>query len=144
MSSNPWSNFCDLHWELISCNKWHSGRDLRNTHTTGNSCRDTPPCTNMALKLHLLCSFGLLAMLGSLMQPEKNLFLYLEGDRLGLKKPEEKDYCYYIIFLARFRCWSSSKFLLPNRTCIDMKQGQQFIFVRYFNVVRAFPQCHSI
>ena len=74
----------------------------------------------------------------------KNLFLYLEGDRLGLRKPEEKDYCYYIIFLARFRCSSSSKFLLPNRTCIDMKQGQQFISVRYFNVVRAFPQCHSI
>ena len=26
-------------------------RDLRNTHTTGNSCRDTLPCANMALKL---------------------------------------------------------------------------------------------
>ena len=25
--------------------------DLRNIHTTGNSCRDTLPCTNMALKL---------------------------------------------------------------------------------------------
>ena len=26
-------------------------RDLRNTHTTGNSCRGTLPCVNMALKL---------------------------------------------------------------------------------------------
>ena len=26
-------------------------RDLRNIHTTGKSCRDTLPCTNMALKL---------------------------------------------------------------------------------------------
>ena len=26
-------------------------RDLRNIHTTGNSCRDTLPCANMALKL---------------------------------------------------------------------------------------------
>ena len=22
---NPWSNFCDHHWELICCNKWHQG-----------------------------------------------------------------------------------------------------------------------
>ena len=33
-------------------------RDLRNMHTTGNSCRDALPCTTMALKLppyyHLL------------------------------------------------------------------------------------------
>ena len=26
-------------------------RDLRNIHTTGNSCRDAFPCANMALKL---------------------------------------------------------------------------------------------
>ena len=26
-------------------------RDLRNIHTTENSCRDALPCTNMALKL---------------------------------------------------------------------------------------------
>ena len=26
-------------------------RDLRNIHTTGNTCRDALPCTNMALKL---------------------------------------------------------------------------------------------
>ena len=23
--SNPWNNFCDPHWELICCNKWHPG-----------------------------------------------------------------------------------------------------------------------
>ena len=23
--TNPWSNFCDPHWELICRNKWHSG-----------------------------------------------------------------------------------------------------------------------
>ena len=22
---NPWSSFCDLHWKLICCNKWHPG-----------------------------------------------------------------------------------------------------------------------
>ena len=26
-------------------------KDLRNIHTTGNSCRDTLPCKNIALKL---------------------------------------------------------------------------------------------
>ena len=37
----PCSNFCDP----------ETPRDLSNTHTTGNSCRDTLPCINMALKL---------------------------------------------------------------------------------------------
>ena len=23
--SNPWSNFCDPHWEFICCKKWHPG-----------------------------------------------------------------------------------------------------------------------
>ena len=23
--TNPWSNFCDLHWKLICCHKWHLG-----------------------------------------------------------------------------------------------------------------------
>ena len=23
--TNPWSNFCDPHWEPICCNKWHPG-----------------------------------------------------------------------------------------------------------------------
>ena len=37
--TNPWSNFCDSHWELICCNKWHSGtleitsRDLTLLHS---------------------------------------------------------------------------------------------------------------
>ena len=26
-------------------------KDLRNIHSTGNSCRDALPCTNMALKV---------------------------------------------------------------------------------------------
>ena len=33
-------------------------RELRNIHTAGNSCRDTLPCTNMALELP--CYFYLL------------------------------------------------------------------------------------
>ena len=24
-NTNPWSNFCDPHWELINRNKWHPG-----------------------------------------------------------------------------------------------------------------------
>ena len=42
--------------------------DLRNIHTTGNSCRDDFPCTNMALKL-LQCFYLLL---------EKSLGCYLQ------------------------------------------------------------------
>ena len=52
-------------------------RDLRNIHTTGNSCRDALPCVNMALKLpqyfyllmeKLLDCYSLLS--GSIVQPE--------------------------------------------------------------------------
>ena len=25
MNINPWINFCNPHWELICCNKWHLG-----------------------------------------------------------------------------------------------------------------------
>ena len=24
-NTNPWSNFCDPHWEIICQNKWHPG-----------------------------------------------------------------------------------------------------------------------
>ena len=49
-------------------------RDLRNIHTTGNSCRDALPCANVALKLrfpfkthtkflhHLICIFAVTAL----------------------------------------------------------------------------------
>ena len=42
--TNRWSNFCNPHWEMTP-------RDLRNIHTTGNSCRDALQCKNMVLKL---------------------------------------------------------------------------------------------
>ena len=43
--TNPWSNFCDAHWEFLTL------RDLRNIHNTRNSCWDALPCANMTLKL---------------------------------------------------------------------------------------------
>ena len=47
--TNPWSNFCDPYWELMCHNKYT--RDLRNIHTTGNSCVDALSCVNVTLKL---------------------------------------------------------------------------------------------
>ena len=47
--TNPWITFCDPHQELICRNKRHPGTS--NICTTGNCCRDTLPCANMALKL---------------------------------------------------------------------------------------------
>ena len=29
--NNPWSIFCDPHWELIWCNKWHPGTSEKST-----------------------------------------------------------------------------------------------------------------
>ena len=70
-------------------------RDLRNIHTTGNSCRDALPCTNMALKLpqyfYLLMEkllvatskFGLLTIRqhSATSAQCKHLFPYPQGDR---------------------------------------------------------------
>ena len=73
-------------------------RDLRNIHTTENSCKDALPCANMALKLpwyfYLLSllvatsNFGLLTIRRH-SATRKHLFLYPQGDRSGLKKPKK-------------------------------------------------------
>ena len=47
--TNPLSNLCDPHWELICYNKWHPGTS--EISTPPNSCRDTLPHAEMALKL---------------------------------------------------------------------------------------------
>ena len=70
-------------------------------HTTGINCRDTLPCTNMALKLpqYFLPADGEASWLllpslvsvvsGGIVQPEKDVFLYPQGDKSGLRKPKK-------------------------------------------------------
>ena len=49
--TNPWSNFCDPHWELICCNKWQPGTseistppDIAvETHFHAQHCTKTTP-----------------------------------------------------------------------------------------------------
>ena len=66
-------------------------RDLRNIHTTGNSCRDACPCANMALKLTtlvflsadgeaswLLLPSSVCLLSGDTMQPENTYSLILK------------------------------------------------------------------
>ena len=76
-------------------------RDLRNIHTTGNSCRDALPCANMALKLPRYFYLLMEKPLGRYFQVRspyyqaaqcnrKHLFLYPQGDRSGLGKPKKK------------------------------------------------------
>ena len=77
--------------------------DLRNNHTTGNSCKDALPCANMALNLpqyfYLLkekplgryfqiSSVSLLSG-GTVNATRKYLFLYPQGDRSVLRKPKK-------------------------------------------------------
>ena len=77
--------------------------DLRNNHTTGNSCKDALPCANMALNLpqyfYLLRekplgryfqvrSVSLLSGV-TLNATRKCLFLYPQDDRLVLRKPKK-------------------------------------------------------
>ena len=47
--TNPWSNFCGPHWELICRNEWHPGTS--EIFTSTSNCRDALPCANMALNV---------------------------------------------------------------------------------------------
>ena len=58
--------------------------DLRNILTTGNSCRDTLACTNMALKLPQYFNLLMEKPLGCYSH-----VWYPQGDRSGLRKPEK-------------------------------------------------------
>ena len=77
-------------------------RDLRNIHTTKNSCRDALPCANMALKLARFFHLMLEKPLGCHLQvrsPDNQaaqcnqktptVFLYPQGDSSGLRKPKK-------------------------------------------------------
>ena len=77
-----------------------TSRDLRNIHTTRNSCRDALPCANIALKLPQYFYLLMEKLLGHYFQVrspyyqatqcnQKHLFLYPQGDRSGLGKPKK-------------------------------------------------------
>ena len=93
-------------------------RDLRNIHTTGNSCRDALLCMNMALKLpqyfYLLMvttpKFGLLTIRRH-SATRKHLFSYPQVNRLGLKKSKEG--------LASTLIRATTRFYLPNPVLTD-------------------------
>ena len=74
--------------------------DLRNIHTTGNSCRDAPPCANMALTLPQYFYLLIEKPLGCYFQVwspyyqaaqcnQKTPIPYPQGDRSGLRKPKK-------------------------------------------------------
>ena len=73
-----------------------TSRDLRNIHTTQNSCRDALSCANMTLKLYLLmekplgCYFQIPSPSRWHSATRKHLVLYLQGDRSGLRKPKKE------------------------------------------------------
>ena len=83
--TNPWSNFCDPHRELICHNKWHPGTS--GIFTT----------SKIAVRTHYLLMekpLGRYFHVQSLYYQgaqckRKHLFLYPQGDRLGLRKPKK-------------------------------------------------------
>ena len=99
---NPWSNFCDSHWEFICCKKWHLGTSkiymppeiVVGTHFHVQSGTKT--------NLVLLTADGetfwpLLPILvsvlsGCTVQPKNTL--YPQGDRSGLRKPKKDKHQY--------------------------------------------------
>ena len=56
---------------------------------SGNSCRDAPPCANMALKLPQYFHLLMEKPLGRHSATRKHLFLYPQGYRSGLRKPKK-------------------------------------------------------
>ena len=76
-------------------------RDLRNIHTTGNSCRDALPCANMTLKLPRCFYLLMEKPLDRYFQVWSSYYqaaqcnqktpipVYPQGDRSGLGKPKK-------------------------------------------------------
>ena len=75
-------------------------RELRNIHTTGNSCRDALPCANMALKLSPVFLPADGEALGRYFQVrspycqaaqcnQKTPIPVSQGDTSGLRKPKK-------------------------------------------------------
>ena len=77
-----------------------TSRDLRNIHTTGNSCRDALPCANMALKLPQY--FYLLMEKASWLLPP-SLVSLLSGNTL---QPED---AYSCVLKVTGQVWESQK-----------------------------------
>ena len=76
-----------------------TSRDFRNIHTTGNSCWDALPCTNMALKLTRYFYLLMEKPLGLYFQVrspyyqaaqcnQKTLIPYPQGDRSDLRRSQ--------------------------------------------------------
>ena len=69
--------------------------DLRNIRTTGSSCGDALPCTNMVLKQRSLLvatsTFSLLTIRQH-SATRQHLFSYPQGDRSDLRKPKKDEH----------------------------------------------------
>ena len=98
--TNPWSNFCDPHWELICPTKWHPG----------TSAISTPPEIAVGMHFHawtwhynypgiFTCWWRSLLVVTSKFcvltirrhsATRKHLFPYPQGKRSGLRKPKKE------------------------------------------------------
>ena len=97
--SNPWSNFCDLHWQLICCKKWHPGTSeistsleiaARSHFYAQHGTKTTPvflPDGGKASRSLLPSSISLCIRWHN--ATRKHLFRYSQGDRSGLRKPKK-------------------------------------------------------
>ena len=99
MRHQLWSNFCDPHWELICCEKWHPGSCEISTwpgiavgvHFLAQHSNKTIP---LFLPAHGEAAWSLFPVLGLLTirrhsATRKHLFPYPQGDRSGLRKPKK-------------------------------------------------------
>ena len=102
-------------------------RDLRKIHTTRSSCRDT---FIWWLRILLIAAskFGLLAI-KPLSATRKHLFLYPQGDRLSLRKPQ-KDKPVSLYQYQLIQKWIRFSFSQPNRK----RRGMRLV-----NVIKHLP-----
>ena len=76
-------------------------RDLRNIHTTGNSCRDALPCANMALKLPQY--FYLL------MQKPLGRYFQVRSPYYQARHCDQKNIYFYILKVTGHGCESQKR-----------------------------------
>ena len=92
--TNSWSNFCDPHWDLICCNKWHQGTSEISTpleiavrmHFYAQTWHWNYPNIFTCWWRSLLVATSKLSLLTIRRHSatRKHLFPYPQGDRSGI------------------------------------------------------------
>ena len=127
--TNPRSNFCEPHWELICRNKWHPGTSKISTppeitvvthfHTRTSHWNYLSIFTSWWTSLLFATSKFDLLTIRRQSATRKHLFPYLQGNSWGVRKPKKDNHQHYHQRSSPYASfnWSNNKArLLFNQT----------------------------